>query len=403
MASAPSLPRIERFILVYALAWAGGAIAYTPFLTLLLPERITDLVGPTRAVDWLSAIAFCGAVAASAAHIAFGYASDITRNRRGWIAAGLVLSSALLAIFPSVTGFWPTIGLIVLWQFGLNMMLAPLAALAGDVVPDARKGLLGGALSFAPALGAASGALVTWPGIAATDARPAVVAGLVIVCLAPVLLIRLPRSADEAAGDGPAGNAGDANPADADARSRSRAVVVRMWLARLSLQVAEAALFAFLYLWFRAIDPSLGASGTAIVFGAVLVISTPVALSVGRWADRHGRPLAPLSACAAVSAIGLLAMALSRGTVPAIAAYGLFGIASSVFLALHSAQTLRILPRPDRRGRDLGYFNLTNTTPSLVMPALALALIPAFGFAGLFATLAALAALAAVLVPRIRD
>ncbi|MCT2557382.1 MFS transporter [Tsuneonella sp. YG55] len=397
MAVTPGQPRIERFILVYALAWAGGAIAYTPFLTLLLPERIADLLGPARAVDWLSGIAFCGAVAASAAHIAFGYASDITRNRRGWIAAGLVLSSAVLAIFPAVSGFWPTIGVVVLWQCGLNMMLAPLAALAGDVVPDARKGLLGGALSFAPALGAASGALVTWPGLAASDARPAVVAGLVVACLVPVLLIRLPRPPG-----GQPDAATGAGQADAEARGRNRKVVVRMWLARLSLQIAEAALFAFLYLWFRAIDPSLGASGTAIVFGAVLVVSTPVALAVGRWADRHGRPLAPLSACAAVSAVGLAAMALSRGTVPAIAAYGLFGVASSVFLALHSAQTLRILPRPDRRGRDLGFFNLTNTTPSLVMPALALALVPTFGFAGLFATLAGLAALAAVLVPRIR-
>ncbi|MGN3974226.1 MFS transporter [Tsuneonella sp. SYSU-LHT278] len=398
MASAPSLPRIERFILVYALAWAGGAVAYTPFLTLLLPERIADLVGPARAVDWLSAIAFCGAVAASAAHIAFGYASDITRNRRGWIAAGLALSSALLAIFPSVSGFWATIGVIVLWQCGLNMMLAPLAALAGDIVPDARKGLLGGAMSFAPALGAASGALVTWPGVASGDVRPAAVAALVVVCLAPVLLIRLPRPVD----DGAEREGCRVDPAHAETIGRSRTVVVRMWLARLSLQIAEAALFAFLYLWFRAVDPSLGASGTAIVFGAVLIVSTPVALAVGRWADRHGRPLAPLSACAAVSAVGLLAMALSRGTVPAIAAYGVFGVASSVFLALHSAQTLRILPRPDRRGRDLGFFNLTNTTPSLVMPALALALIPAFGFAGLFVTLAGLAALAAILVPRIR-
>jgi MFS family permease len=164
--------------------------------------------------------------------------------------------------------------------------------------------------------------------------------------------------------------------------------------------VAEAALFAFLYLWFRAIDPSLGASRTAIVFGAVLAISAPIALVAGRWADRHDRPLAPLPVTAGISAVGLVLMALAQGTAAAVAAYGLFGVASAVFLALHSAQTLRVLPRPDRRGRDLGIFNLTNTTPSLVMPALALTLVPAFGFAGLFAMLAVLAVVAAALVPR---
>lgn len=30
----------QRFILLYALAWAGGSIAYTPFLSILLPARV---------------------------------------------------------------------------------------------------------------------------------------------------------------------------------------------------------------------------------------------------------------------------------------------------------------------------------------------------------------------------
>ena len=87
----------------------------------------------------------------------------------------------------------------------------------------------------------------------------------------------------------------------------------------------------------------------------------------------------------------------------ALGAYALFGLVSSIFLALHSAQTLRVLPRPQTRGRDLGLFNLTNTVPSLVMPGLTLAMVPVFGFAGLFVVLAALVLLAAVLlatVPR---
>ncbi|ANY21391.1 Major Facilitator Superfamily protein [Tsuneonella dongtanensis] len=392
MTAASSLRSVDRFVPVYALAWAGGAIAYTPFLTLLLPERIADAVGAESAVDWLSALAFCGAIAASVANIAFGYLSDLTGTRRGWIAGGMVISCLLLALFPLVDGFWPLIGLIVLWQFGLNMMLAPLAALAGDVVPDQRKGTLGGFLAFAPALGAASGALVTWPGLAGAEIRPGIVAVLVAVCVAPVLFSKLPAPVDPDLLADPQTHSRPKPPA--------RMVVARMWLARLSLQVAEAALFAFLYLWFRAVDPSLGASSTAIVFGVVLAISAPIALGVGRWADRHDRPLAPLSISAVVSAVGLGLMAAAQGTLPAIAAYGLFGVASSVFLALHSAQTLRILPRPARRGRDLGLFNLTNTTPSLIMPALALAMVPTFGFPGLFAILAGLAALAAVLVPR---
>src|SRR3546814_9996102 len=79
------------FLLLYALAWAGGAMAYVPFLTILLPARMTALVGVSD-VEYLGYVTFCGAVAASLAGIAFGWLSDLTRNRRGWIAAGLVLT-----------------------------------------------------------------------------------------------------------------------------------------------------------------------------------------------------------------------------------------------------------------------------------------------------------------------
>ena len=50
-----------------------------------------------------------------------------------------------------------------------------------------------------------------------------------------------------------------------------------------------------------------------------------------------------------------------------------------------------MLPRSDRRGRDLGLFNLTNTVPSLIMPWLTLALVPQFGFKTLFLLFSGLA------------
>ena len=97
---------------------------------------------------------------------------------------------------------------------------------------------------------------------------------------------------------------------------------------------------------------------------------------------------------AGIGAVGLVIMALSNGLKGAIAGYVVFGLSTSVFLALHSSQTLRVLPRPATRGRDLGLFNLTNTVPSLIMPWLTLGLVPIFGFSGLFFVLAILAAIA---------
>ncbi len=383
---------MRRFLLIYALAWAGCSIAYVPFLTILLPVRVTALAGQGPDISWMAYIAFAGAIAASIGNIGFGYLSDVSGNRRGWVAAGLMLSCALLlavAKATSLTGLTGLIVILVFWQLALNMMLAPLAALAGDCVPDNDKGLLGGLMAFAPGLGALSGAAVTIPGLAGPDAQLALVAALVAACVLPALISRLPQS------EGATRQQPPSPPADREPYQQIlRGIMARMWFARLAVQVAEAALFAYLLFWFRSLDPAIGGNATARVFGSILIVSAPLALIAGRWADRRDRPLLPLIVCTGLSACALTGMALASTLPAAIATYAVFGIASAVFLALHSSQTLRVLPRSDRRGRDLGLFNLTNTLPSLIMPWLALALVPRFGFSALFLVFAVLALLA---------
>jgi sugar phosphate permease len=65
---------------------------------------------------------------------------------------------------------------------------------------------------------------------------------------------------------------------------------------------------------------------------------------------------------------------------------------------LHASQTLRVLPSPQHRGRDLGLFNLTNTVPGMVMPWLTVLLVPSFGYSSLFVLFAALSILSALLL-----
>ncbi|WP_298173378.1 MFS transporter [Novosphingobium sp.] len=378
------------FLVLYALAWAGGSIAYVPFLTILLPVRVAALVPGEQAIVWLSAIAFCGAISASVGHILFGWLSDITGSRRLWSGLGLALSCVLLLIVPSAHSLRAIVIIVVLWQLGLNMMLAPLAAWGADCVPDGQKGLLGGLLAFAPGLGALTGALVTIPGLASADGRLTVVAAVVAAAVLPALLLGGRTVTRAAPADGPP-------PAPSAQRFR-RSAALRMWAARLLVQVAEAALFSFLYLWLRSIDPTVEDHLTARVFSMVLVLSAPAALLAGRWADQRQQPFLPLVVCTLVAPLGLVGMALAQSVSAGIVSYAVFGFSTSIFLALHSAQTLRTLPDSNRRGRDLGLFNLTNTMPSLVMPWFTLALVPWFGFSGLFLLFAALALLAALLL-----
>jgi MFS family permease len=389
MAAEAAAPRRQstRFLLLYALASAGGAIAYVPFLTLLLPARMAELAGAAD-VEWLGYSTFLGAVAASIGGIVFGWLSDRTGGRRGWIAGGLLLAILLLLAVPLAKDVTALVAIIVAWQLALNMMLGPLAAWGGDLVPDEQKGLLGGLLALSPALGAWSGALVTLPGVVSLEQRLAVIAALMALAILPALLAGRPQPFPELI----------QRQAEGEAAKQPAQPAVRMWLARLLVQIAEAALFAFLYFWFRSIDPAMGDHEKAGIFSIALTIAVPVALLAGRWADRNDRPFTPLILAAALSSVGLVGMALAGDAASAKAAYLGFGIATTVFLSLHSGQMLRVLPRPERRGRDLGLFNLTNTIPSLIMPWLTISLVPSFGFSTLFLLLAGLAGCAVLLL-----
>ncbi len=378
------------FLALFALAAAGGAVAYVPLLTVLLPQAIADLQG-REDVAALAQVTFLGAAMASLANIGVGMISDRARTRRPFIIAGLIASNVLLLMVGSATSLTQIIVLVMVWQVSLNLMLSPLMAWAGDCFPDAQKGTLGGALALSPALGAVAGSLVTWAGVVDPQARLALVAVLVSALVLPAVLLGKGRVQ-------PALMAPALAPAPATLPPRRERVVLRMWAARLMVQVAEGGMFAFLLYWLRSLAPGYPENGAANIFSLVLISAVPVSVLLGRWSDRHGRPVLPLVGAALLCAGGMLVMAAAQSLAQAIAGYVLFGLAAAVFLALHSGQTLRVLPAPQHRGRHLGFFNLTNTVPGMVMPGLTVLLVPRFGYEALFVLFAALSLGSAVLL-----
>ncbi len=368
------------FLALFALAAAGGAVAFVPLLTVLLPQRIADLQG-SEDVAALAQVTFLGAMMASLANIAVGALSDRSRTRRPWIVAGLIFSNFWLLQIGNASSISEIVLLVMLWQVALNLMLAPLMAWAGDCFPDAQKGMLGGALALAPALGAVAGSLVTYVGLVDPGARLWVVAGLVSALVLPAVVFGGGRVRAELIA-----------PAfiERTARPRCGGVVARMWTARLLVQVAEGGMFAFLLYWLRSIAPGFPENAAANVFSIVLISAVPLSLWLGRWIDAHARPVRPLAGSAVLCAGGMLIMATAQTLVQAITGYVLFGLSAAIFLSLHASHTLRVLPAPQHRGRDLGLFNLTNTVPGMVMPWLTVLLVPQFGYGALFVLFAGL-------------
>lgn len=384
------------FLASYALAWAGGSIAYTPFLTLLLPLRFTEFAGDAD-VSWLALCATLGAIAAGLSNIAWGWASDrwprsTRRLRLRWSAVGLAATAIGAVAIVRASDPLSLLIAVAGWQVALNLMLAPLSAYAADSVDDQQKGALGGMLSFAPALAAVAVVGVSLvPGNLA--GQMALIMLLVVGALLPLMLRKT------------------AQPFGITARSDCGSPVLRpdirslwtLWFARLFVQIAEGLLFLFVFYFLRSVsNGTLSLSDYAWTNAAVQLAAIPVALAVGRLSDVSGRRKLPLLAMLMLITIGLAGMALSRSWSAVVLSYAVFLTGSNAFLALHSAFAMQQLPDSRHFGRDLGLFNLTNTLPSLTSPLIAAIVIGRLGYHGLLGLLAVMMIFPAMLLWRLK-
>ena len=378
----------NAFLFSFALAWAGGAVAYTAFLTLLLPLRFTEIAGSSD-VGWLGLSATVGAIFASVGHIFWGWVSDRWGRRRAWAVTGLAGSSAALMAVPLVGEPAALSVLIAVWQLLLNCFLAPLSAYAADSVPNQQKGILGGLLSFGPGAAALS--------VVAISLAPPNLADQLGVIVLMVVLFALPLMAMRRAK--PIGAiASAAHPPRSKAYRR---VLIQLWVARLAVQIAEGLLFLFLYYFLREVSGGdLSLTRYAVTNAMVHLFSIPIALMVGRYSDKSGRRRSALLLMIGFLMAGLAGMGVAKDWNMVILSYGLFLIGSNSFLALHSAFSMQELRDPRNFGRDLGLFNLTNTLPSLTTPLLAAIVISQFGYSALLLGLAAFMIIPAGLIFR---
>ncbi len=387
----------RAFLPLYALANAGGMISYIPFLTLLVPIKVT-MLAPASRIELLSAITIIGAVAASIANITFGIASDRSYRRRGsrrrWIAGGLVANAIAAAALAAATTPASLIGAIIVFQIAVNMVLAPLAAMLADSVADAQKGVAGGALALAPAAGSVVAAAVTAASGIGPSVRFAAVAAIVIACVLPILTIRPIRMRDP--------------EIPGIERVIRRGDLFRISLARLSLQVAGGVLFTYLLFYFETLGRAEGRGIALAPRVATLtmlghLIAFPMTLWIGSWSDRTGRRKPFLLATSGATALGLVVMAMRTDMASAAIGYGVFTAGGAIFLSLQSTYAMQVLPSSDHRGRDLGFVNLANTIPAIIASMLAWAMIGRYGYAPLLMLLGLLVVLGGILTLTVRS
>lgn len=382
--SAPSpYKRSTGFLLIFALAYVGGVVGYLPLLTLLLPIKVEAVAGTGR-LGLLTATIVTGALAASVSNIAFGWLSDRSvargEGRRGWLTGGVVATAMSYA---AITVAATPVGLILSvagFQIAVNALLAPLLAIMADEIPDAQKGVAGGLLAMAsPAASALAAALIATASLSET-VRLAIVPVVTACCVIPLLLTR----------SRPIGRTDSPVP--------MRVILLRdlafAWISRFLVQVAGSALSVYLFYYLESVGPEMAPVTIGTWMGTVMIVAytvpLPIAVLVGRLADRSGRTKPFLFGATIVAAVGLCGMALAADFISGAVAFCFYTAGATVFLALHASFAMQLLPNPTYCGRDLGLLNLTNTLPGLLGPTLTWVLATPSDFGGVMLVLAAL-------------
>lgn len=380
---------------VIGLAYAGGVIAYVPLLTLLLPDKISAVAGPEARLEVLGACTLLGALTASVANILAGDLSDRTARtrfgRRGWMIVGLAATLIAYAGIGAAQATAALVAWVLVFQAGVNVMLAPLMAALAEEVPAIQRGALGGVLGLGYPAGALFGVAATAPAVADAGLGLVLTGAAVVVLILPFLASRRPALAEPAA----------------TVADRPRVVspdFAKAALSRLCLQVAGAAVFVYLVYFFESLAPGTASPVTgrlAWLCAAVTLASAPLALGAGKALDRFGGARGWLGGCALLCAAGLAAMGFHGGVGPAVAGYAVFGSSIAVFMALHAAWAMDLLPSEAHRGRDLGLLNLANTGPSVIAPLLASLLVAGDDFSPLLFVLAGLSLASGALIASI--
>jgi MFS family permease len=358
--------RSGGFMLAYALANAGGVLAYLPFLTLLLPLKVEALAGEGR-VAALSQVLIGGAVAASIGNILAGMLVDRSYahggGRRLWIAAGLLGMAGGYGLVLAAQAALALLLAVVAFQLLTNIMLSPLTVMMVDEVPDAQKGLAGGLLALGQPLSMLAGvALVSMYEAGEGTAYVAICLGVA------ALMLPLLWSRPIATTPGEAGDRG----------TMARRDLVWVGCSRLLLLTANSLLAGVLVYYFESLSGPISPGTVARRVGLINLLAcgaaVPVAVLVGALPASVRRRKGFVLVSGLIAGVALAVMGLARGWQMAALGYGLFVCAVQVYSSQHSAIVAQALRSARHRARDLGLQNLANTVPAIIGPGLVLML-----------------------------
>jgi MFS family permease len=398
-----------RWVALFAAAWLGVWMAQLTPIQLLLPAQVQTRLASGYWVEnvlWFGVISGIAGVCAIVAYPLTGALSDRTTSRFGrrrpWVAGGaLLFAAALLAL-----GLQGTMaGVAICWALALTgfcVLTAALTAMISDQVPVGQRGYVSGWMSAPQAIGIILGLVLVMVLGLGTFGGYALVAGLLVVLVAPFLLLVPDRR----------------HAASALPPLTPRTIAAALWispraypdfgwtlLSRVLVNLSNAFGTGLLlyFLEFGLHDTSAEDDLIPLVL-VYMVFVIAASLVLGRLSDRLERRKLFVFAASVVQALAALLLAFLPSMPMAYVGGALLGLGYGCFLSVDQALATQVLPDPETRGKDLGIMNIAWAIPQAFGPLLGgVVVFWLGGFTGLF-VLAGLAALAgAAAVSRVRS
>ncbi|UTT61560.1 MFS transporter [Microcella humidisoli] len=396
---------LRSLLLWFVPGTLGIFILWGAIPTVLLPLQVEQL-DPANKVANLAIVTTIGALAAMIAQPVAGTISDRTRSRFGnrapYIVGGaLVGGLALVAL-----GLSSSILMVALcWtlvQVSFNVVQGPYSAMLPDRVPESVRGTFAAVIGAMTMVGSLGGVILASLLAGSIPGAYLVLAGVSVVLLTLFAVFTGPRD----------------NRAEPRAAFRVRDFLLTFWVnpiahpdffwaftGRLLLYTGYFLVVAYqLYL----LQDYIGLGDEAVVLlplvsaAALPTLVLAVAIS-GPWSDHVGRRKPFVVASSLIVGLAQVVPWVWPTFEGMIVFALLAGLGFGAFQAVDTALVSQVLPDSHAHAKDLGVVNIAATLPQTIAPAIAGAVVLAFGFVGLFPAAITLSVLGALAVLPIRS
>jgi MFS family permease len=367
-------PVSAGFIAIYVLAQFGIWVALLTPVILTIALRVGEIATEAEKGQWLGIILATGAFVALISAPVCGALSDRTRSRFGrrkpWLLGGLAVSGAGLLIL----GAAPNLLMLGLgWlvcQAGFNAMQAACLPILPDVIPYRLQGRVAGMLGMTSTAATFAGTWITQFTQFSTLLMFLAPFGITVIGVLALVLILPDRPCTDPAGR------------RLDLTAIPRALVKPFldhdfswaFISRFLIMMAWSFLLTY-QLFFLTDQLSLertDATQVMVKSMAIIAIAT-ISISIvgGFISDWTGRRKPFVALAAIIEGAGFLLVALAPSVPQFLVGVAVAGLGKGLYFAVDLALLAAILPNREERAKDMGVFQIANSLPQSLAPALA--------------------------------